>query len=166
MVFNPLIRYLSQEYGWRWALRIFGWIQFPLFIGSVLTMRPTPWIKPPPPRADGKKPPLLDLDFFKDPVLRESMVTLLSDAMVDEVGRKALRESPVSEIELQKLAQEKGIEPTNLDALSDLRHRLVRERKERAVKLLLESNQAAREIRFEGDAWSAFKRAHETKRKR
>ena len=105
-------------------------------------------------------------ELDKDPVLRESMVTLLSDAMVDEVGRKALRESPVSEIELQKLAQEKGIEPTNLDALSDLRHRLVRERKERAVKLLLESNQAAREIRFEGDAWSAFKRAHETKRKR
>lgn len=105
-------------------------------------------------------------ELENDPFLRESMVILLSDAMVDEVGRKALRESPVSEMELQKLGQDKGIEPTDLDGLSDLRQSLVRERKERAIKLLLESNQAAREIRFEADAWSAFKRAHEMKRKR
>ena len=96
-----------------------------------------------------------------DPMLQDRLTMLLADAMVDEVGRRALREQPVSETELQRLGTEEGIAADDLDGLSELRHKLVRQRKESAVKVLLESNQTAREIQFDDDAWMVFKTVHQ-----
>ena len=58
------------------------------------------------------------------------------------------------------MGQAEGVEPNDLDALSKLRQRQVRIRKEEAVQRFLETNQSARDITFDAAAWSNFQRVY------
>lgn len=102
----------------------------------------------------------IKLGIDKDPVVQESLSMLLAEALVEDLGRAALRSEPISESEVQAMGKAEGVAPDDLDSLSKLRQRQVRLRKEAAVQRLLETNQSARDITFDAAAWSNFQNVY------